>query len=92
MTCAVHTDQVATAFCRTCGKALCQSCQRDVRGVIYCQDCLAARLEGTVPPAAARHTDAANEARQTIPLEIIVVPSFIPFWARGGRNCSNGIA
>ena len=53
MTCAVHPDQVATAYCRTCGKALCQSCQRDVRGVIYCQDCLAARLEGTVPPAAA---------------------------------------
>ena len=53
MTCAVHTDQVATAYCRTCGKALCQSCQRDVRGVIYCQDCLAARLEGTIPAAAA---------------------------------------
>ncbi|HWC18408.1 MAG TPA: B-box zinc finger protein [Terriglobales bacterium] len=53
MTCALHTDQMATAYCRTCGKALCQSCQRDVRGVIYCQDCLAARLEGTVPPAAA---------------------------------------
>src|SRR5947207_15867253 len=53
MTCAVHTDQIATSYCRTCGKALCQACQRDVRGVIYCQDCLAARLEGTVPPAAA---------------------------------------
>lgn len=53
MTCAVHTDQVATAYCRTCGKPLCQSCQRDVRGVIYCQDCLAARLEGTIPAAAA---------------------------------------
>lgn len=53
MTCAIHTDQQATAYCRTCGKALCESCQRDVRGVIYCQDCLAARLEGTVPPAAA---------------------------------------
>jgi hypothetical protein len=53
MTCAVHTDQLAISYCRTCGKALCQACQRDVRGVIYCQDCLAARLEGTVPPAAA---------------------------------------
>jgi len=53
MTCATHTDQPASAYCRTCGKALCQSCQRDVRGVIYCQDCLAARLEGTIPAAAA---------------------------------------
>jgi len=58
MTCAVHTDQVATAYCRTCGKALCQSCQRDVRGVIYCQDCLAARLEGTIPAAAANAPNA----------------------------------
>ena len=62
MTCAVHTDQVATAYCRTCGKALCQSCQRDVRGVIYCQDCLAARLEGTVPPAAANAPQAVYAA------------------------------
>lgn len=59
MTCATHTDQPASAYCRTCGKALCQSCQRDVRGVIYCQDCLAARLEGTVPAAAANAPGAA---------------------------------
>ncbi len=58
MTCAVHTDQMATAYCRTCGKALCQSCQRDVRGVIYCQDCLASRLEGTIPAAAANAPNA----------------------------------
>jgi TM2 domain-containing membrane protein YozV len=59
MTCATHTDQPASAYCRTCGKALCQGCQRDVRGVIYCQDCLAARLEGTVPAAAANAPGAA---------------------------------
>jgi Domain of unknown function (DUF5668)/B-box zinc finger len=59
MTCVNHPDQPASAYCRTCGKALCQSCQRDVRGVIYCQDCLAARLEGTVPPAAANAPAAA---------------------------------
>ena len=53
MNCATHNDLAAVAFCRTCGKALCQSCTRDVRGVIYCESCLAARLEGTVPPPAA---------------------------------------
>jgi hypothetical protein len=47
MNCATHGDQAAVAFCRTCGKPLCQSCTRDVRGVIYCESCLAARLEGT---------------------------------------------
>jgi hypothetical protein len=52
MNCAVHTDLPATAYCRTCGRALCEGCKRDVKGVIFCQDCLAARLEGTVPAAA----------------------------------------
>src|SRR5207248_3139748 len=49
MNCATHSDQAAVAFCRTCGKPLCQNCTRDVRGVIYCEACLAARMEGTVP-------------------------------------------
>ena len=50
MNCATHHDVAAVAFCRTCGKPLCANCTRDVRGVIYCESCLAARLEGTVPP------------------------------------------
>lgn len=57
MNCAVHTDTTAVAFCRTCGKALCENCKRDVMGAIYCEPCLAARLQGapagTTRPAAA---------------------------------------
>lgn len=52
MNCAVHTDTPAAAFCRTCGKALCENCKRDVMGAIYCEPCIAARLQG-VPAAAA---------------------------------------
>ena len=51
MNCATHQDIAAVAFCRTCGKPLCGTCTRDVRGVIYCEPCLAARLEGTAPAA-----------------------------------------
>jgi len=56
MNCATHSDTAAVAFCRTCGKPLCNQCTRDVRGVIYCESCLAARMEsqpsaaGFVPP------------------------------------------
>jgi hypothetical protein len=51
MNCANHTNVSAVAYCRTCGRPLCATCTRDVRGVIYCDNCLAARLEGQ--PAAA---------------------------------------
>ena len=51
MNCATHNDTAAVAFCRTCGKPLCPNCTRDVRGVVYCEPCLAARLEGAAPAA-----------------------------------------
>jgi hypothetical protein len=54
-TCANHPQTGAAAYCRTCGKPLCEQCKRDVRGVIYCEECLAARvgdpaMAGAVPP------------------------------------------
>jgi hypothetical protein len=51
MNCANHTEVSAVAYCRTCGKPLCAQCTRDVRGVIYCENCLAARMESVQPPA-----------------------------------------
>src|SRR5258708_39942368 len=51
MNCATHSDTAAVAFCRSCGKPLCGTCTRDVRGVVYCEPCLAARLDGTAPAA-----------------------------------------
>jgi hypothetical protein len=51
MNCAVHTDVPAAAYCRTCGKALCEDCKRDVMGAIYCEPCIAARLQGGQPSA-----------------------------------------
>jgi hypothetical protein len=56
MNCANHNEIQSVAFCRTCGKPLCANCTRSVHGVIYCETCLAARLEGVqpnVPPPAA---------------------------------------
>lgn len=46
MNCAIHTETPAVAYCRTCGKALCENCKRDVMGAIYCEPCIAARLQG----------------------------------------------
>ena len=52
MNCANHPDVEKVAFCRTCGKPLCTDCTRSVHGVIYCESCLAARLEGVQPNVA----------------------------------------
>jgi hypothetical protein len=51
MNCAYHADQAAVAYCRTCGKALCANCTRPVRGVIYCEDCIGARMSSGAPAA-----------------------------------------
>jgi TM2 domain-containing membrane protein YozV len=51
MNCAVHTNTPATAYCRTCGKALCEDCKRDVMGAIYCEPCIAVRLHSSQPQA-----------------------------------------
>ena len=72
MNCAIHTEIPATAYCRNCGKPLCENCKRDVGGVVYCEPCIAARMHGaayipgaTAPPlpfvaAAIRAHDAPN--------------------------------
>jgi hypothetical protein len=51
MNCAVHSEVPAQGFCRNCGKAMCNACKRDVRGILYCEDCLANTV--AAPQAAA---------------------------------------
>ena len=51
--CANHPETAAVAYCRTCGKPLCDRCKREVRGVIYCEECLAQRMASAGDPASA---------------------------------------
>lgn len=51
MNCATHPDREATGFCRTCGKPLCPECTRNVRGILYCEPCLAAMVGAAPTPA-----------------------------------------
>ena len=54
MNCVNHAEVAATAFCRSCGKALCQECQRPAEGTVFCvQHAPAPRLApGSARPAA----------------------------------------
>jgi hypothetical protein len=44
MNCLNHPDVAAAAYCQNCGKPLCTACIRSIGGVVYCEQCLAARL------------------------------------------------
>lgn len=36
MNCYLHADVPAVAYCRSCGRALCEACQRTANGTVYC--------------------------------------------------------
>jgi len=65
MNCANHPDTAVAAYCQNCGKALCAQCVRPVSGVIYCEQCLAAKLGiggGYAVPGAAAYTASGTTA------------------------------
>ena len=51
MKCANHPETDSVAFCAQCGRALCEACKHDVRGMVYCEDCLAAHMHSFNPLA-----------------------------------------
>ena len=75
MNCSVHTDVPATAYCRTCGKAMCEHCAHSVRGVVYCEDCIATRLHGTLPAAPAAPAAGFAAGAQPVPVVVSGGPS-----------------
>ena len=51
MKCANHPQVDSVAYCGQCGRALCAECKREVRGMVYCENCLATRLQSSpLPP------------------------------------------
>jgi TM2 domain-containing membrane protein YozV len=53
MNCANHPEAPAVAFCRTCGKPLCQVCQRPAQGTIFCEEHVAAAAPAAATTATA---------------------------------------
>ena len=52
MNCLNHPEIPATAFCRTCGKPLCDACKRPAQGSVYCEEHVPAQA-AAAPRAAA---------------------------------------
>jgi hypothetical protein len=50
MNCQNHADVPATAYCRTCGKPVCEQCRRDAFGTVYCAEHTPAAQAPPAPP------------------------------------------
>jgi len=73
MNCPQHPDTPVAAYCRTCGRGLCPACQREVRGLIYCEDCLASRVQAPLLPPSGRPGSGPH------PAVAGVLAGFLPF-------------
>ena len=52
MNCFNHSETPAVAYCRACGKALCNDCKRTAQGTIFCDEhAPAAAVEGAIRQA-----------------------------------------
>jgi hypothetical protein len=51
MNCLNHPDVPAVAFCRSCGKPLCEACKRAAQGTVYCEEHMPA-VQASAPAAA----------------------------------------
>jgi hypothetical protein len=86
MNCAVHSDVDAVGYCRNCGKAMCSTCVRPVRDVLYCEECLAgivgipsATLPVAPPPVASQYQmPAASPAQSRSNPAIAFLLGFLP--------------
>ena len=77
MRCAVHSDVDAAGYCRNCGKAMCGTCVRPVREVLYCEECLAGivGIPAPVPPPTVATPATGSAAASLPPLRPTPTPS-----------------
>ncbi len=53
MNCQNHPEVPATAYCRSCGKPVCEACRRDAFGTVFCAEHMPAPAPSAAPEAGA---------------------------------------
>ena len=76
MKCAVHSDVDAVGYCRNCGKAMCSTCVRPVRDVLYCEECPAGIVG--IPGTSSGGTTSVPAASDALPPPVPVRSSSSP--------------
>ena len=67
MNCTNHPDVPAIAFCRSCGKALCETCRRPAEGTVYCEEHVPVAAGAAPPYVSASQESAAPHAEAQSP-------------------------
>ena len=62
MNCRYHPEVDSTAYCVSCGDALCADCRRDILGSVYCEKCLGAMVGGGAPEQSSGHSQTSGRA------------------------------
>jgi hypothetical protein len=78
MNCANHPEAPAIAYCRECGKPLCEACRRSADGTIYCEQHAPASAWGAAPPQpppTSPYAAPVNPAPETTPYTTPAQPS-----------------
>ncbi|HET8547848.1 MAG TPA: DUF5668 domain-containing protein [Bryobacteraceae bacterium] len=88
MNCANHPDTAAVAYCRTCGKPLCQACERSAQGTIFCEEHVASAATAD----AAGATPGAAAAPPQQPYSPYAPPQASPYTAPSDLSASPGLA
>ncbi|HXH50264.1 MAG TPA: DUF5668 domain-containing protein [Terriglobia bacterium] len=60
MKCANHPLNDSVAYCAQCGRPLCETCRREVKGTSYCETCLATRLQSPLWSSTGQHGAASS--------------------------------
>lgn len=86
MKCAVHPEVDATGYCRNCGKPLCPQCAREVRGALYCEQCLA----NMMAPQGTATQFVATPVPPVAPPGYVYAPAIVEHGPNPGTACALG--
>jgi TM2 domain-containing membrane protein YozV len=88
MNCQNHPERPATAYCRTCGKPICDECRRDAYGTVFCAE--HAPAPAPPPPPAGQRAPAGAPPKGTVAADVSPGLAFALGWIPGVGAIYNG--
>jgi TM2 domain-containing membrane protein YozV len=90
MNCQNHPEIPATAYCRTCGKPVCEECRRDAYGTVFCAEHAPAPAPTMPPPPAVPRPPAGPVPGGYVYSDVSPALAFFLGWIPGVGAIYNG--